>query len=54
MRANSATIGTKVEEIMAKRIHAHTTAIPGASHVVVISHPEAVTQVILKAAHAAG
>lgn len=47
-------IGTKVEEIMAKRIHAHTTVIPGASHVVMISHPEAVTQLIIKAAHAAG
>lgn len=47
-------IGTQVEEIMAKRIHAHTTVIRGASHVVMISHPEAVTQMILKAAHAAG
>jgi pimeloyl-ACP methyl ester carboxylesterase len=43
-------IGTKVEEIMAKRIHAHTTFIKGASHVVMISHPEAVTKVIVKAA----
>jgi hypothetical protein len=31
-------IGTKVERIMAKRIHAHTIEIKGASHVVMISH----------------
>jgi pimeloyl-ACP methyl ester carboxylesterase len=46
-------IGTKVEMIMARRIHARITEIKGASHVVMISHPGAVTNVILKAAKAA-
>jgi pimeloyl-ACP methyl ester carboxylesterase len=47
-------IGTKVEMIMARRIHAHITVVPGASHVVMISHPAAVTKVIVAAAKARG
>jgi pimeloyl-ACP methyl ester carboxylesterase len=47
-------IGTKVERIMAKRIHAHTTDVNGASHVVLMSHPGKTTQVILDAARATG
>ena len=47
-------IGTKVEMIMAHRIHAHITVVPGASHVVMISHPAVVTKVIVAAADARG
>jgi pimeloyl-ACP methyl ester carboxylesterase len=47
-------IGTKVERIMAQRIHAHTTEVEGASHVVMISHPGKTAQVILAAAQATG
>ena len=47
-------IGTKVEMIMAQRIHAHITVVPGASHVVMISHPAVVTKVIVAAANATG
>jgi pimeloyl-ACP methyl ester carboxylesterase len=44
-------IGTQVERIMAQRIHAHTAEVDGASHVVMISHPEETTRLILDAAH---
>jgi pimeloyl-ACP methyl ester carboxylesterase len=39
---------------MAQRIHAHTTEVEGASHVVMISHPGKTAQVILAAAQATG
>jgi pimeloyl-ACP methyl ester carboxylesterase len=39
---------------MARRIHAHTTEVKGASHVVMMSHPGRTTQVILDAARATG
>jgi pimeloyl-ACP methyl ester carboxylesterase len=47
-------IGTRVERIMARRIKAKTTEVPGASHVVMISRPDATTRVILAAARATG
>jgi pimeloyl-ACP methyl ester carboxylesterase len=43
-------IGTDVERIMARRIDAHTVEVPGASHAVMISHPEETTRLILQAA----
>jgi pimeloyl-ACP methyl ester carboxylesterase len=46
-------IGTKVERIMARRIKATTSEVAGASHVVMMSHPEATTRVILAAARGA-
>jgi pimeloyl-ACP methyl ester carboxylesterase len=43
-------IGTQVERIMAQRIHAHTAEADGASHAVMVSHPEETTRLILDAA----
>ena len=45
-------IGTKLEEFMAKRMKAHTTEIAGASHVVMMSHPEQTAKVVLSAINA--
>jgi pimeloyl-ACP methyl ester carboxylesterase len=45
-------IGTANELIMAKRMHAHTVEVKTASHAVMVSHPEAVTHLILNAIHA--
>jgi pimeloyl-ACP methyl ester carboxylesterase len=42
-------IGTQNERIMAKRIKAKTVEIKGASHVVMISHPDETTNLILRA-----
>jgi pimeloyl-ACP methyl ester carboxylesterase len=42
------------EEFMAERAHAHTEVIPGASHVVMISHPDQATLLIVEAAEATG
>jgi pimeloyl-ACP methyl ester carboxylesterase len=41
-----------LEATMAKTIHATTTTIPGANHVVMVSHPDAVASVIESAAGA--
>jgi pimeloyl-ACP methyl ester carboxylesterase len=43
-------IGTAVERIMAKRIHAKTVEVKSASHLVMLSHPGAATKLILEAA----
>ncbi len=43
-------ISPKAERFMANRMHAHTVAI-NSSHVAMISHPDAVTDPILAAAH---
>jgi hypothetical protein len=43
-------IGTELERFMAKRMHATTIEVPGASHVVMISHPQETTRLILDAA----
>ncbi len=43
-------IGTKLERFMAKRMHASTTEIRGASHVVMMSQPAKTARVILDAA----
>ena len=40
------------QEFMAKRAHAHVVEIPGASHAVLVSHPQAVTSLIIAAATA--
>jgi pimeloyl-ACP methyl ester carboxylesterase len=45
------TIGTPLLRFMAKRAKAKTTLVDGASHLMLASHPEAVTKVILAAAH---
>jgi pimeloyl-ACP methyl ester carboxylesterase len=45
-------IGTAAERIMARRIKAHVTEVKGASHVVMISHPDATAKVIEVAARA--
>ncbi len=42
------------EEFMAQRAHAHTEEVPGASHAVLISHPDRVIELIEEAADAAG
>jgi pimeloyl-ACP methyl ester carboxylesterase len=47
-------IGTEVERIMARRINAHTEEVKGASHAVMISHPDDTTRLILDAARATG
>jgi pimeloyl-ACP methyl ester carboxylesterase len=46
-------IGTAVERIMAQRIGAHTVEVEGASHAVMISHPDETAQLILRAARSA-
>ena len=46
-------IGSAVERIMAQRIGAHTIEVRGASHAVMISHPDATTHLILRAARSA-
>jgi pimeloyl-ACP methyl ester carboxylesterase len=46
-------IGTEVERIMARRIDAHTVEVPGASHAVMISHPDETARLIVQAAHPA-
>ena len=43
-------IGTAVEKIMAKRIHATTLVVKSASHLVMLSHPAVTTQLVLEAA----
>lgn len=43
-------IAPAAERFMAQRAHAKTVEIPGASHLVALSHPSAVTQVIEQAA----
>jgi pimeloyl-ACP methyl ester carboxylesterase len=43
-------IGTELERFMAKRMHATTVEVPGASHVVMMSHPQETTRLILDAA----
>jgi pimeloyl-ACP methyl ester carboxylesterase len=45
-------IGTGAEQIMAKRMNAHTVEIATGSHAVMVSHPGAVTRLILQAATA--
>jgi pimeloyl-ACP methyl ester carboxylesterase len=45
-------IGTELERFMAKRMGAKTIEIKGASHVVMISRPDATTRLILDAAGA--
>jgi pimeloyl-ACP methyl ester carboxylesterase len=45
-------IGTAVEQIMAKRMGAHTVEVRTASHAVMVSHPGAVTRLILRAVRA--
>lgn len=40
------------EQAMAQRAHAHTVIIPSASHAVLVSHPEATTDLIEEAARA--
>jgi pimeloyl-ACP methyl ester carboxylesterase len=47
-------IGTAAERIMAKRMGAHTVEIKTGSHAVMVSHPAAVTRLILQAANATG
>lgn len=42
------------EEFMAQRAHAHTEVVPGASHVVMISHPLRAIELIEQAADSAG
>jgi pimeloyl-ACP methyl ester carboxylesterase len=42
------------EEFMAQRAHAHTEEVPGASHAVLISHPDRVIELIEEAANAVG
>jgi pimeloyl-ACP methyl ester carboxylesterase len=41
------------QTFMAHRAHAHIKSVPGGSHLTLISHPGAVTDQILAAAHAA-
>jgi pimeloyl-ACP methyl ester carboxylesterase len=43
-------LGTANAEFMAQRAHAATTEVNGASHLVMVSHPEAVVKVIEAAA----
>ncbi|OAH11784.1 alpha/beta fold hydrolase [Streptomyces jeddahensis] len=43
-------IPPKAEQWMAERAHAHSVTIDSASHAVAVSHPEAVTDLILRAA----
>lgn len=45
-------IPAQAQEWMAQRAHAHTVEIPGASHAVLVSHPQAVTAQIIAAATA--
>ncbi|MFC7647296.1 alpha/beta fold hydrolase [Streptosporangium lutulentum] len=45
-------IPAAAERFMAKRAKAHTTEIKGASHVVMISHPDATADLITAAARA--
>jgi pimeloyl-ACP methyl ester carboxylesterase len=45
-------VGTAAELLMAKRMGAHTVEIKTASHAVMVSHPQAVTRLILEAARA--
>ena len=45
-------IGTAVEQIMAKRMGAHTVEVRTASHAVMVSHPGAVVGLILRATRA--
>ncbi|MFE6821966.1 alpha/beta fold hydrolase [Streptomyces sp. NPDC057690] len=40
------------ERAMARRAHAHTVTVPGASHAVSVSHPEAVADLVEEAARA--
>jgi pimeloyl-ACP methyl ester carboxylesterase len=40
------------EQAMADRAHAHTVVVPGASHAVLVSHPEATAELIESAARA--
>jgi pimeloyl-ACP methyl ester carboxylesterase len=47
---NDRAIPPALEATMAKTIHATTTTIPGANHVVMVSHPDAVASVIESAA----
>ncbi|MEU3186453.1 alpha/beta hydrolase [Streptomyces sp. NPDC006923] len=42
------------ERAMARRAHAHTVTVPGASHAVSVSHPEAVADLVGAAARATG
>lgn len=42
------------EQAMAQRAHGHTVTIPGASHAVAVSHPDAVADVVEAAACATG
>jgi pimeloyl-ACP methyl ester carboxylesterase len=42
------------EQAMAQRAHSHTVTIPGASHAVAVSHPEAVADLVEAAARATG
>jgi pimeloyl-ACP methyl ester carboxylesterase len=46
------TVGTAAELMMAKRMGAHTVEVKSASHAVMVSHPDAVTRLILQAARA--
>ena len=43
-------VGTADERFMAKRMHATTVEVKGASHVVMISQPDKATELILDAA----
>jgi pimeloyl-ACP methyl ester carboxylesterase len=43
-------VGTAAELLMARRMGAHTVEIKTASHAVMVSHPQAVTRLILEAA----
>jgi pimeloyl-ACP methyl ester carboxylesterase len=45
-------IGTANEQFMAQRIGAHTVEIPTASHLVMVSHPDAVAKLIVQASNA--
>jgi pimeloyl-ACP methyl ester carboxylesterase len=45
-------VGTRLERFMARRMHAHTTEVAGASHVVMLSHPRLTTRVIVRAVRA--
>jgi pimeloyl-ACP methyl ester carboxylesterase len=52
-RADQA-IPPAAEQAMAQRAHSHTVTIPGASHAVAVSHPEAVADMVEAAARATG
>ena len=47
---NDQMIPTATQRSMAERIGAHTVEVPGASHAVYVSHPDAVADLIMQAA----